>query len=548
MRRYTCLYPKGTYQYKQFYYRGGNNYDEKEYWQKKTIDAINSFQTAKKDLNHSQNTYDNTNTELNETNEYLSMLSTYLGGESGHAATAVTLSGRVQQLMDELDAVDKELEETKAEASPGLYLTLNSEKAQLSSQFSILTERSKHSLMKEKENMQNISKILTSTKYSYAIDVFAEYLVADKCQQFLSVLNNQKFNDVNALQPENLKSEVLKQTTALTKDNEQYSDAHNNKASSEINLKLAKIHEQTVYGTLLKQLEDFKKYCNVGTNMELTKEYIIKEEDFDPEEIDYSQFFTEEEEKAENDDEDPSKYVSKRTTFRKFVPTPSNIKSKSKNSQNSQESKNKASSKSKSSKKTKTKDINASSQEESSEENENAPPPSAGDDLWGEEFPFKLNYGEDGKVIHKRRYSPLSLRRFVTKQMNPLFNRISHKNVEISDDEYDEVIEEAKKELNESLTLETGQNTENIPENAENDPNTSDSQQKSNEENPETAENQNEKNNKRPESLDIHTEPASNSQNTAGSQNEANEDQPEVVIVVEQNHEKDEKPHITVIE
>ena len=71
----------------------------------------------------------------------------------------------------------------------------------------------------------------------------------------------------------------------------------------------------------------------------------------------------------------------------------------------------------------------------------------SGNDLWGEEFPFKVQVGEDGKVVHTRKKAnPLSLRRFVTKQMSPLFQRISHKDV-LSDDEYDDIVEDTRKEL-----------------------------------------------------------------------------------------------------
>lgn len=196
-RRTSCVYPPGTYQTPQFFWRGGDVYKEAEHLQGEYIQAKTDYIKAKKELDEVTKEYQAVSEQFDNKEGQAVALASALGGVSSATEENAKLQKEIARLSIEINEIEQKITEAKQRSNPTYIGQLEKERATTY----VSVERMQHSCDqtdKEIEEMKReLYEILTSDKWREACQINAEHNIVLREQKKLKSDVNKAFEEQN---------------------------------------------------------------------------------------------------------------------------------------------------------------------------------------------------------------------------------------------------------------------------------------------------------------------------------------------------------------
>ena len=241
-RRSTNLvFPPGTYQTPQFFWRGGDEFKEREHLQADYLQAKKEHTKAKRELEETKKEYEQVNELLSNRDKQACALASALGGGSQTTEENSKLNKQIAKLTLEISDIEDKISEASQRTQPVYISQLEKERATSY----IAVEKLSHesdTLKREIDDMtQEFYALLTSQEWLDANNINAQHQIISREKAKMRQEVNRLFEEQNYAK-ENKKEQALRVRTDGNQHLMQLSDL--SKKRDNLQNKLAKVQHE----------------------------------------------------------------------------------------------------------------------------------------------------------------------------------------------------------------------------------------------------------------------------------------------------------------
>lgn len=199
MTRRHCglIFPPGTYQAPQFYWRGGDEFKEAEHLQSDYLQTKREHSKVKKELEEIQNEYREVNEALTNREEQAVALASSLGGASATTGENSRLNKEIAKLTVEISDIEEKITEASERTQPVYLAQLERERSQIY----VAVERLTHDLESTQKEIHDLNQeyysLLTSDEWMDANMINSQYQIINRERLKLRSEVNKHFEDQN---------------------------------------------------------------------------------------------------------------------------------------------------------------------------------------------------------------------------------------------------------------------------------------------------------------------------------------------------------------
>ena len=179
-RHLGLMFPPGTCQTPNFYWRGGDLYKEPEHLQSDYMNAKNEHSKAKKELDEVKKEYEQVSEMFASKDKQAVALASSLGGDSKTTKENAELNKQIAQLTLDISEIEEKITEASNRAMPSYIAQLERERS--STYLSV--ERLSHDLEKMEKEINEINNeyysLLTSDEWLEANKNYANYHIISR--------------------------------------------------------------------------------------------------------------------------------------------------------------------------------------------------------------------------------------------------------------------------------------------------------------------------------------------------------------------------------